>query len=82
MLFPFLLKAKKDVTAEYFKHGTIYFSDIADFIPMSSTCSPMQIVNILNSLYTVCDDRIGRYDVYKVETIGDCYMVASGKYTS
>jgi len=58
---------------------TILFTDIVGFTAMSQMCPPYQVMHFLHNLFVEFDDLIEMdSQLWKVETIGDAFMVASG----
>lgn len=69
-----LLSGNK-VAPEQFEEVTIFFSDVVGFTNICAAVTPIQVVKMLNDLYTVMDYCTSHFPLYKVETIGDAYMV-------
>uniref|UniRef100_A0A8C1TJT2 guanylate cyclase n=1 Tax=Cyprinus carpio TaxID=7962 RepID=A0A8C1TJT2_CYPCA len=54
------------VQAKKFDDVTMLFSDIVGFTAVCAQCTPMQVISMLNELYTRFDYQCGILDVYKV----------------
>ncbi|MGL4498612.1 MAG: adenylate/guanylate cyclase domain-containing protein [Planktothrix sp.] len=72
------LKRNQGCIAERFEETTILFADLTDFTGISSRSSPTQIVTILNEIFSEFDRLADKYELEKIKTIGDAYMVAGG----
>uniref|UniRef100_A0A8R1HPN2 Guanylate cyclase n=2 Tax=Caenorhabditis japonica TaxID=281687 RepID=A0A8R1HPN2_CAEJA len=72
------LKQGQTVEPEGFDAVTVFFSDVVKFTQLAAKCTPFQVVNLLNDLYSNFDAIIEEHGVYKVESIGDGYLCVSG----
>lgn len=72
------LKAGNQNIADGFENVTVLFLDIVGFTPLSAQKTPGELVEILNKIFSQFDDLCGEYQLEKIKTIGDSYMVASG----
>lgn len=72
------LRESPDTIAERFEECTILFSDIVGFTEMSHSMSPVDVVDLLNRIFSEFDDLAEKHGLEKIKTIGDAYMVVGG----
>ena len=69
------LKNNNVVKAEKYPRMAVLFVDIVGFTDFSATRPPDAVVQTLNQIFCMFDTLVDRYDVEKIKTIGDAYMV-------
>ena len=72
------LKQEEKIIANEIQNATVLFADIVDFTKMSSSSTPASIVGMLNNIFSSFDDLLEKYNLEKIKTIGDAYMLAGG----
>jgi len=72
------LKQRQGSLAEQFNEVTILFADIVGFTPLSASLQPIELVDMLNEIFSCFDALAEQLGIEKIKTIGDAYMVASG----
>ena len=72
------LKVTPGTIADGYDDVTILFADIVGFTQMSSGADPIDVVNLLNELFSEFDRLAAEHGLEKIKTIGDAYMVAGG----
>lgn len=62
---------------DQYKDVTLLYADIVGFTAFSAGKSPRQVIEMLSRLFTDFDMECNRLGLYKLYTIGDCYVVMS-----
>jgi adenylate cyclase len=73
-----ILKNESRTIADHYTEASILFADMVGFTQLSAKLAPAEMVELLNEAFSFFDSLLDKYDVEKIRTIGDSYMVASG----
>lgn len=72
------LKQSRETIAEEFESASVLFADIVNFTPISARFGPLEVVEMLNEIFSRFDELVDKYGVEKIQVAGDGYMVAAG----
>ncbi len=72
------LKDGHSSIADGFSEATILFADLVNFTELSAQITPTELVAILNEIFSSFDRLTETYELEKIKTIGDAYMVVGG----
>lgn len=72
------LRGGETVIADRFDDMAVLFADVVGFTSLSARLSPAEVIDLLNRVFTMCDELAERHGLEKIKTIGDAYMVVGG----
>lgn len=72
------LKKNETTIAEYFPEVTVLFADIVGFTHLATVMPPIDLVELLNKIFSGFDLLCEQHGLEKIKTIGDAYMVVGG----
>lgn len=72
------LKQEQRIIADNFSEATVLFADIVEFTKLAAHRSPIEVVCLLNQIFSAFDQLAEQHGVEKIKTIGDAYMVVGG----
>ncbi|MBN3958163.1 adenylate/guanylate cyclase domain-containing protein [Nostoc sp. NMS8] len=67
--------------AEDFTDVTVLFADIIGFSEIAASMSAIQLVNLLNPIFSAFDRLTEKHGLQRIKTINDAYMVVGGLHT-
>jgi len=73
-----ILKNESRTIADHYEVASVLFADMVGFTPLSAQLPPVEMVELLNEVFSFFDSLLDKYGVEKIRTIGDSYMVAAG----
>lgn len=72
------LKRSPEIIADSFTEVTVLFADLVDFTAYAHQTSATETVSLLNQIFSIFDQLAEEYQLEKIKTIGDGYMIAGG----
>ena len=69
-----IFKHENRTIADHYDEASVLLADMVGFTQLSAELAPVQMVELLNELFTYFDSLLDKYGVEKIRTIGDNYM--------
>ena len=72
------LRSGEMLIADRVEEMTVLFADVVNFSGLSRQLGPGELVTLLNEVFSIFDMLAEHYELEKIKTIGDAYMVVGG----
>ncbi|XP_026732107.1 adenylate cyclase type 2-like [Trichoplusia ni] len=72
------MKPFNQLYVEEHDNVSILYADVVNYTMISTTLSPMRMVELLNELFGRFDEASEEHDVLRIKFLGDCYYCVSG----